>query len=128
MRLRHFYKHFVKNTRKKGPAEKNLGVFSPRYPWNHILNGNFNSNKDTVRAFFTKSEQFFLYFQNRAWKASPSPLLVARLLPRLNWLNNKLGDFPILKKRISPKISPKPEQNFIFLVAITTTSLVILDI
>ena len=30
--LGHFYKRFVKNTRKKGSAEKNLGVFSPRYP------------------------------------------------------------------------------------------------
>ena len=29
--LGHFYKHFVKNTRKKGPAGKNLGAFSPRY-------------------------------------------------------------------------------------------------
>ena len=27
----HFDKHFVKNTRKKDPAEKNFGVFSPRY-------------------------------------------------------------------------------------------------
>ena len=30
--LGHFYKHFVKNSRKKGPARKNLRVFSPRYP------------------------------------------------------------------------------------------------
>ena len=29
--LRHFDNHFVKNTRKKGPAGKNFGVFSPRY-------------------------------------------------------------------------------------------------
>ena len=29
--LGHFYKHFVKNTRKKGPAVINLEVFSPRY-------------------------------------------------------------------------------------------------
>ena len=29
--LGHFCKHFVKNTRKKGHAGKNLGVFSPRY-------------------------------------------------------------------------------------------------
>ena len=26
-----FNKHFVKNTRKKGPAGKRFGVFSPRY-------------------------------------------------------------------------------------------------
>ena len=31
MELGHFDKHFVKNTRKKGPAGKNFGVFSPRY-------------------------------------------------------------------------------------------------
>ena len=30
--LGHFYKHFVENTRKKGPARKNSGVFSARYP------------------------------------------------------------------------------------------------
>ena len=31
MELGHFDKYFVKNTRKKGPAGKNFGVFSPRY-------------------------------------------------------------------------------------------------
>ena len=31
MELEYFGKHFVKNTRNKGPAEKNVGVFSPRY-------------------------------------------------------------------------------------------------
>ena len=29
--LRHFDKHFVKNTRKKGPAGEHFEVFSPRY-------------------------------------------------------------------------------------------------
>ena len=29
--LGHLDKHFVKNTRKKGAAGKNFGVFSPRY-------------------------------------------------------------------------------------------------
>ena len=29
--LGHFDKHFVKNTRKKGPAGEHFGVFSPRY-------------------------------------------------------------------------------------------------
>ena len=29
--LGHFCKHFVKNTRKKGPASKNLVVIFPRY-------------------------------------------------------------------------------------------------
>ena len=31
LKLGHFDKLFVKNTRKKGPAGKNLGAFSPRY-------------------------------------------------------------------------------------------------
>ena len=30
--LGHFYKHFVKNTRKKGPPGKSVRVFPPRYP------------------------------------------------------------------------------------------------
>ena len=29
--LGHFDKHFVKNTRKKGPTGKHFGVFSPIY-------------------------------------------------------------------------------------------------
>ena len=29
--LVHFDKHFVKNTRKRGPAGKHFGVFYPRY-------------------------------------------------------------------------------------------------
>ena len=31
LRIRHFDKHFIYNTPKKGPAGKNFGVFSPRY-------------------------------------------------------------------------------------------------
>ena len=31
MELDHFDKHFVKNKRKKGPAEKNFGVFFVMY-------------------------------------------------------------------------------------------------
>ena len=31
VKLGHFDKHFVKNSRKKGPAGKNFRVFSPRY-------------------------------------------------------------------------------------------------
>ena len=30
--LGHFDEHFVKNTRKRGPAGKHFGSFSPRYP------------------------------------------------------------------------------------------------
>ena len=31
VKLEDFDKHFVKNIRKKGPTQKNVGVFSPRY-------------------------------------------------------------------------------------------------
>ena len=31
VKLGHFDKHFVKNSRKKGSAGENFGVFSPRY-------------------------------------------------------------------------------------------------
>ena len=68
-----FYKHFVKNTRKKCLAEKNLGVFSPRYSKNYILNGKFNSKMGTIRAFFTKSAHFFLIFKIRQGRPPPSP-------------------------------------------------------
>ena len=67
----HFYKHFVKNSRKKGSAGTNLGVFSPRYSSNYILNGKCNSKMDTARAFFTKSGHFFFDFRNRAGETSP---------------------------------------------------------
>ena len=30
--LGHFHKHFLKNTRRKAHAGKNVGIFSPRYP------------------------------------------------------------------------------------------------
>ena len=71
-----FYKHFVKNTWKKCLAEKNLGVFSPRYSKNYILNGKFNSKMGTIRAFFTKSAHFFLIFKIRQGRPplSPPPL------------------------------------------------------
>ena len=46
--LGHFYKHFVKNTRKKGRAGKNLGVWM-----------------DTIRAYLT-IRALFPDFQNRA--------------------------------------------------------------
>ena len=70
--LGHFYKHVVRNTRKKRSAGKNMGVFSPRYPRNAILNGIFNSKMDTVRAFFTKSGHFSSDFQNSAKQTSPA--------------------------------------------------------
>ena len=41
MKLGHFGKHFYGNT-GKGCADKNFGVFFPRYSWEFILNGIFN--------------------------------------------------------------------------------------
>ena len=53
VKLGHFYKHFVKNTRKKGPTGKNLGVFSSRYSQRWTQLGHF----------FTKPGHFFLIFK-----------------------------------------------------------------
>ena len=79
MGLGYFYKHFVKNTRIKGPAGKNLLVYSPRYSQNYILNRKFNSKMDTIRTFFTKSGHFFLIFIIEQGTPAPSPTLVTRL-------------------------------------------------
>ena len=55
--LGHFYKHFVKNTRKKGRAGKNLGVWM-----------------DTIRAYFTKSGHFIPIFKIEQDRPRPPPL------------------------------------------------------
>ena len=52
--LRNFDKHFVKNTRKRGPTGKQFGNFSPRYSQNYILNGKFNPKMNTIRNFLSK--------------------------------------------------------------------------
>ena len=57
-KLRHFAKHFAKNLRKKSPEGKYFGVFSPRYSYNYILNGDFNPKMDTIWPFFLKSGYF----------------------------------------------------------------------
>ena len=73
--LEYFYKHFVKKNRKKGLAGKKLAVFSPRYSWNYILNGKFNSKMDTIWAFFYKIRDFFSIFKIRQGRPPrPSPL------------------------------------------------------
>ena len=79
MGLGYFYKHFLKNTRIKGPAGKDLGVYSPRYPQNYILNRKFNSKMNIIRAFFTKSGHFFLIFIIGQGTPAPSPTIVMRL-------------------------------------------------
>ena len=58
--LGHFNKHFVKNTRKRGPAGKHFGVFSPRYCYSKfILNGKFNPEMGTIRVLFSKIRTHF---------------------------------------------------------------------
>ena len=76
--LEHFDRHFIKNTRKKGPIEKHFEVFSPRY---YILNGKSNPRMDTMRAFYSKIRTHFFNFLKNTGEASP---LVAR---QWVWLN-----------------------------------------
>ena len=52
VKLGHFDKYFVKNSRKIGPARKNFEVFPFRYSSNYILNSKFNIRMDRIRFFF----------------------------------------------------------------------------
>lgn len=52
MELGHFEKSFFKNERKKGSTGKNFGAISPTLI--NFLNGRFNPNMDTIRAFSFK--------------------------------------------------------------------------
>ena len=74
--LGNFCKHFVKNTRKKGPVANNLGVFSPRYPKTTFWMENLTQR-------WTQSGHLFLIFrigQGRPLPPLPPlPSLVARL-------------------------------------------------
>ena len=81
--LGHFNKHFIKNTRNRGPAGKHFEVFSPRYSQNYIFNEKFTPKMDTTRAFFSKIRAFFSIFK-KGWGGLPSPPLVPRLWV---WLN-----------------------------------------
>ena len=56
--LEHFNKHFLENTRKRGPAGKCFGFFFLDIHY-YILNGKFNPKIGTIRAFLSKSELFF---------------------------------------------------------------------
>ena len=51
VKLGHFNKLFVKNTRKKG---EKFWSFFPRYSENYIFNERFNPRIDTIRTFFLK--------------------------------------------------------------------------
>ena len=41
-----------KTQEKKDPTEKNFGIFSPRYSWSYILNGNLTQRCIQSRPFF----------------------------------------------------------------------------
>ena len=83
LELRYFDNHFVKNTRKRGPAGKHFGVFSPRYSSNYILNRKLNAKINTIRGFLFKIRTLFLIFK-KGQRRSPPALLVAHLPV---WLN-----------------------------------------
>ena len=63
VKLGRFDKDFIKSARKRGPAGKHFGVFSPRYSENYILNQKLYSKMDTIKAILSK----------RAGEASPLP-------------------------------------------------------
>ena len=80
LELRHFDKHFVKKSRKKGTAGKNFSVFHPRYSSNYILNEKLNPRKGAIRAFFPKIRASFWFSKKGTGGLPPSLLLVARLI------------------------------------------------
>ena len=48
-------------TKEKRPHREMF--YSPRYPYKYILNGQFNSKMNTIRAFFPKSGHFFQFLK-----------------------------------------------------------------
>ena len=59
--LGHLDKHFVRNTRKKGPARENLWNFFSYYQ-KYILNEKFNPKMDTIWDLFLKIFPLFSIF------------------------------------------------------------------
>ena len=51
--------NILSKTQKEAPQ----GNKTPRYYWNWIFNGKFNSMMDTIRAFFPKSGHFFRFLE-----------------------------------------------------------------
>ena len=81
--LGHFDKHFVKNTRWRGPAGKHFEVFSLRCSLNCILNEKFNPMMDLMRAFFYQNQGTIFDFQKGQgrlllWQRAHSSKLRAR--------------------------------------------------
>ena len=64
VKLGHFDKHFVKNSRKIDPAEK-VSEFFSLDTQNYIVNSKFNLRIDTVMAFFSKIRVLFMIFKKK---------------------------------------------------------------
>ena len=84
MKLRHFNKHFVKNTKKRGPTGKNFGDFSPRYFKTAIWMENVTQRwTQSGLFFFKKNQDTFVDFQK--WQGrSPLFSLITHLWVGLN--------------------------------------------
>ena len=89
----HFYKHFVKNTRKKAPQGKFWEFFLLDTLKLHFER-KFNSKMDTVRAFFKISGQFLSDFQNKPgdafWSSSPPSWVPGNHATTWSWNQNFL--------------------------------------
>ena len=84
VKVEHFDKHFVKNTRKKSLSGKNLEFLS-YILLNHISNEKLNSKMDTIRPFFSLKSGHFC----RISKKGRGVLLVARLSLAITNVNNQ---------------------------------------
>ena len=76
-KLAHFDKQFDKKLTKTAPQGKILEFFLLDTLKNNILNGEFNPEMDTIRAFFSQNQGTFYDFKKRAGEASllPTPLV-----------------------------------------------------
>ena len=79
VKLGHFDKYFINNSRKKGSTGKNFTVFSPRCSYNYILSGKFNLSMD-INGALSKIRALFWIFKKGQGRPPPLP----SLLPRLN--------------------------------------------
>ena len=72
----HFDKDFVKNTRKRGLAGKQVGVISPGYPQKYILHFailKFNPKMDTIRALLLKISTLLSIFKKSGGRLPSLP-------------------------------------------------------
>ena len=74
VKLGHFNKYFINNSRKKGPTGKNFTVLSPRYSYNYILSGKFNLSMDINGALSKIRALFWIFKKGRGVLPPPPPL------------------------------------------------------